>query len=67
MLWNDQAPAPELLSLGSRDQELQLLGPGATAAEAGAPWSLRPATGEAPAMRSPRPATREKACAATET
>ena len=49
---SNEARAPQLLSLCSRAQELQLLSPKAVATEANAPWSPWSTAREATAMRS---------------
>ena len=50
---------PQLLSLSSKAQELQLLSPRAAATEAGASWTLNSAVGEAAAVRSLSTAVRK--------
>ena len=50
---------PQLLSLGSRAQELQLLSPRATSTEARVPWSLCATTREA-TMQNLHATTREQ-------
>ena len=59
---SNEARVPQLLSLHSRAGEPQLLSPRVTTTEARAPRACAPQQREAPAVRSPRTATKSSPC-----